>query len=1242
MAGSKMSEATRERETFKYDSVLVANSVRNDIANLIPSSSLRPCSDPAMTALAQVAILRLGVSRAMISLFDCQHQHIIAEATPSLRISAHANPPDSGPDSLWLCGTAIPRTLGICDNVLVAQELGNSQPVYSSSELPVTVVSDLAQNDKFRNTWYYRARPEHRFYAGVPIRTRRGINIGVFCILGNRPREVFDEASIQIMRDISASVLGQLELARSGDGRRPGERMVRGLGSYVEGKATMSGWQSGSTHAFDTDAGTEEGSLNQRQQNLQNQQEHAAAVADMEQNETPDTFVLESPCENRPASPFRSTDQQPHHSIPAGEEMRQRQLHQIFSKAANILRESIEVEGVLFLDAGIGSFAGRVRSGSVRGDSKKHDRSSSSSSSSSSPSRGNISLPSPRNSGQSRSSGSMCPVLGFSTSISSSIDGEAPAGRSRSVPERQLQKLLRRYPRGKIFNFDHQGVMASSDPTSEESAMAAFQAQKARSMQESQTGESQKTRRGKDPYSRRNEGMAIRDLFPGARSVAFIPLWDSHRERWFSGCFVYTMTPTRIFTVQGELSYLTAFSTVVMADVALLESSIVSMATTSLLSSLSHELRSPLHGIVLCAELLRDTTLDVFQGDVLRSLEVCGRTLLDTINHLLDWTRINNFVKPPTEQSPNSTIASRRGLQSDQRSKPTDGIMHITSNLDVDMLVEEVVECLHAGHTYQQQSLSLLQDHTPNDELNCDPFTRLDGMDVAESIKAGSKTANNGTGANGVLVLLDIDPTVDWAFHVESGALRRIIMNLCGNALKYTTRGYVKVAAYQDPPSQGRQRDRVVHIDIIDTGAGIGQDYLNHRLFSPFAQENIHSSGAGLGLSLVRKFVRALGGSIHVQSKVSTGTRIAVKLPLQTTSLESTETMPDREEFNSQVIELSGLRVCINGFPLPRGGIESQRWSSREFDEYALLEKVCRDWLRMQVVDSLNNTEFLPDLILCDESHLESVANQPRDELSFPVVVVCRSAAVARSLDRSHRLHSKLNWGLFSFISRPVGPRKLAKAFVLCFRRWTKLQTTAADRASVSTTLDEPPTVPASEEHPMRDVSSNQGYLDIAPKLFPKKRRTQTQSDDEGGQTPLPSAPALQPPPPIQEPRFLLVEDNSINMKILQTYMKKLGVAYDSASDGLRALESYKAQEGCYKCILMDISMPVMDGFEATRKIRMFEKASGLPRSHIVAISGLASKDAQEDAFANGLDLFLSKPVQLKELSRILKSRGLI
>ena len=70
--------------------------------------------------------------------------------------------------------------------------------------------------------------------------------------------------------------------------------------------------------------------------------------------------------------------------------------------------------------------------------------------------------------------------------------------------------------------------------------------------------------------------------------------------------------------------------------------------------------------------------------------------------------------------------------------------------------------------------------------------------------------------------------------------------------------------------------------------------------------------------------------------------------------------------------------------------------------------------------------------------------------------------------------------------------------------------------------------------------------------------------------------------------------------------------------------------------------MPVMDGFEATRRIRSLEKELQLKPTAIFALSGLASSDAQEEAFRTGIDLFLTKPVALKELGIILKSRGIL
>ena len=123
---------------------------------------------------------------------------------------------------------------------------------------------------------------------------------------------------------------------------------------------------------------------------------------------------------------------------------------------------------------------------------------------------------------------------------------------------------------------------------------------------------------------------------------------------------------------------------------------------------------------------------------------------------------------------------------------------------------------------------------------------------------------------------------------------------------------------------------------------------------------------------------------------------------------------------------------------------------------------------------------------------------------------------------------------------------------------------------------------------------------------------------------------------------FLLVDDNPINIKILVSYMKRLGHPYHTASNGLEAVNAFRESLGYYKAIFMDISMPVMDGFEATRLIRECEKQHDLRQCQIIALTGLASASAQTEAFGSGIDLFLTKPVRLKELGQILTTRNMV
>lgn len=124
---------------------------------------------------------------------------------------------------------------------------------------------------------------------------------------------------------------------------------------------------------------------------------------------------------------------------------------------------------------------------------------------------------------------------------------------------------------------------------------------------------------------------------------------------------------------------------------------------------------------------------------------------------------------------------------------------------------------------------------------------------------------------------------------------------------------------------------------------------------------------------------------------------------------------------------------------------------------------------------------------------------------------------------------------------------------------------------------------------------------------------------------------------------FLLVDDNPINLAILCAYMKKLQRTFLTARDGVEAVEAFKAQAWPFACVLMDISMPRLDGFQATQQIRAHERAAGAARAcPVFALTGLASADMQKEAFESGMDLFLTKPVRLKDLSAILRSHGLL
>ena len=104
-------------------------------------------------------------------------------------------------------------------------------------------------------------------------------------------------------------------------------------------------------------------------------------------------------------------------------------------------------------------------------------------------------------------------------------------------------------------------------------------------------------------------------------------------------------------------------------------------------------------------------------------------------------------------------------------------------------------------------------------------------------------------------------------------------MNLFSNAMKYTDNGFVKVSLMieDEPSSRGGRKHSNLFLKVTDSGRGISKDFLRHRLYTPFAQEDSLVSGTGLGVSIVRQIVHDLGGDMHYTSEQGSGTDVVVR-----------------------------------------------------------------------------------------------------------------------------------------------------------------------------------------------------------------------------------------------------------------------------------------------------------------------------------------------------------------------------
>lgn len=1137
--------------------------------------------DPVLTAFAQLGTLRLNVQRALISLFGPDEQHVLTEATRTLSLQDDF---DHNPhDELWVGSCTLSYERSLCKVAM-----GSALQAANPSDR-VIVVPDLTMDESFKDHPDVTEHPNIRFLASSPIISPKGVVIGAYTLLDSQPRDPPDAEMLKFLVDISTTVMDYLATTRSKEQQLRSERMLVGLGSFLEGKGSLrNSWlveNDGYDHSVENR--DTEGHVNSNQQQIQLSHH---ATSDMLRNPPPSHLPFRPYNLHIPAgkatptsaetdgtsdnSDTRSRDSEAlsklrrasQAAMANGNEHKPQQspredyaakVKETFSRASNLVRESIEVEAVVFFSANFGSKEALVH------DTKSDPETSSSLESCSSgdddsKSRGTryqVPIDPELAERSGKTALNPCEILGFATSNASSINDQVTGDNKIALSETFLAALLRRYPRGKIFNYGTDGAVFSGD--SSEGVLKKF-------FRRTGGKKYKKTQKSRV----RQDAKALLQLAPDSRSIVFTPLWDSHKGRWYAGSLTWTRAAHRVFTHHDELAFLLAFGNSVMAEVHRLGAHFADRAKSDLLAGLSHELRSPLHGIFGTSELLGDTVLDTLQRGFVHTISSCAFTLLGSINQLLEFASINDVQPSSVVKTPGGGLnptSDAGGLNGTARRFSHSGKVDIDTCVELDGAVEDAIETVFAGYSFVHNSRSSLRHVTGNLTLNDDT------LDTKGRVK----------------VILDIENYKDWRFSTRPGAWHVIVTNIFGNALKFTRQGHIHVSMKATPvemAAEGQLLSSKITMTIKDTGCGIDSEYLKNGLFTAFSQQDSMTAGNGLGLNITRRILKSLGGNIQVNSQVNIGTEVIATVILDHIFEWETPNQMDSQFSIINTKELTRTKSI---------GILGHEESVLDTALHASLQKVCQGWLDM---DTCFITPSQAQFAYCDfyvslHEHLDlgnlnvqTIAPAPKERFPSPLIIICSSPKVAHAMFTENR--RRRDPAVLEFISQPCGPRKLAKTLETCIRRQqyrldsfsdeeiSELQSTS----SVSSGLDDtkhdfPPPSPKQ----MSNTESAISALDYATRNPSRSRSCSPRCSDNHenlmvvprNETDAPHTDfirdlALEPPTAV-----LLVDDNDINLRLLIAFMKRLNCDYLIAQNGEEALEAFKLNSSRICMILM-------------------------------------------------------------------------
>lgn len=497
---------------------------------------------------------------------------------------------------------------------------------------------------------------------------------------------------------------------------------------------------------------------------------------------------------------------------------------------------------------------------------------------------------------------------------------------------------------------------------------------------------------------------------------------------------------------------------------------------------------------------------------------------------------------------------------------PLNGVIGMTELLKNTDLDDRQQRFVDACHASGDSLLTLINDILDISKIEAGKL-ELDhhSFSIQQSVDDTVAMMAHRAHADGLELNYQIEPEVRQAVQGDSIRLRQVLVNLLSNAIKFTDQGQVLLRAALDEQDA---QSTTVRFSVTDTGPGIPADKLD-RLFKSFSQTDKSTTrrygGSGLGLSICKSLAEAMNGRIGVESEEGTGSTFWFTARFD----RDTET-ETRSTWHPE--DLRGLRVLL----------VDDNPTSRE-----ILCKTFESWDAQ--VDSVASDD--PFLL----SQLEESVSCAFDLLVFdiPVTEGDPSILVDQFLNSDNPIAGKILF--LTPVNGELAPER-AKSMVSyrCLRK--------------------PP--------------SPSELLNALTDLFCSAEDQQTVRQ----QTQAPSHNETASQWPRLNGRVLLAEDHPTNQMYVCELLRRAGLDVVVANNGCEAVDHLKAggpDPNLFDVVLMDCQMPEMDGFDATRAIRVEESASDIKRHiPVIALTANAIKGDRELCLEAGMDDYLSKPVE--------------